>query len=131
MNNAKATIGIDKYKTTVIAGKNSIIVDEPEEKGGLDLGFHPQQLLAASLASCTAITLKMYTDRKEWDIGSIDVEVDIEQSEDKKETKFIRKISYQGNLDDKQKGRIEAIANACPIHKILLSQVAVETRVIA
>lgn len=131
MNSAKATIGIDKYKTTVTAGKNSIIVDEPEEKGGLDLGFHPQQLLAASLASCTAITLKMYTDRKEWDIGPIDVEVDIEQSEDKKETKFIRKISYKGNLDDKQKGRIEAIANACPIHKILLSQITVETRVIA
>lgn len=102
MNSAKATIGIDKYKTTVTAGKNSIIVDEPEEKGGLDLGFHPQQLLAASLASCTAITLKMYTDRKEWDIGPIDVEVDIEQSEDKKETKFIRKISYKGNLEDRK-----------------------------
>lgn len=130
MNSAKATIGIDKYKTTVTAGRNSIIVDEPEDKGGLDLGFHPQQLLAASLASCTAITLKMYIDRKEWDIGPIDVEVDIEQSEDKKETKFIRKISYQGNLDDKQRGRIEAIANACPIHKILLSQVAIETVVI-
>lgn len=126
----KASIGKEKYKTIVTAGKNSILVDEPEDKGGLDLGLHPQQLLAASLASCTAITLKMYTDRKEWDIGPIDVEVDIEQTEDKKETKFIRKISYQGNLDQKQKSRIESIANACPIHKILHAQIAIETVVI-
>lgn len=127
MNIVKASIGTDKYKTSVIAGKNSIIVDEPIDKGGLDLGFQPQELLAASLASCTAITLKMYADQKEWTINSFQVDVTIEQSEDKSTTKFVRKISFEGNLDEKQHTRIVAIANACPIHKVLLSQIVIDT----
>jgi putative redox protein len=127
MNIVKASIGTDKYKTSVIAGKNSILVDEPIDKGGLDLGFQPQELLAASLASCTAITLKMYADHKQWTINSFQVDVMIEQSEDKSTTKFVRKISFDGNLDEKQQTRIVAIANACPIHKILLSQIAIDT----
>ncbi|MEN5231661.1 OsmC family protein [Sphingobacterium faecium] len=127
MNTVKASIGTDKYKTSVIAGKNSILVDEPIDKGGLDLGFQPQELLAASLASCTAITLKMYADHKQWTINSFQVDVMIEQSEDKSTTKFVRKISFDGNLDEKQHNRIVAIANACPIHKILLSQIAIDT----
>lgn len=127
MNIVKASIGTDKYKTSVIAGKNSIVVDEPLDKGGLDLGFQPQELLAASLASCTAITLKMYADHKEWTVNSLQVDVMIEQSEDKSTTKFVRKISFEGKLDEKQHTRIVAIANACPIHKILLSQIAIDT----
>ncbi|MQP29442.1 OsmC family peroxiredoxin [Sphingobacterium faecium] len=127
MNIVKASIGTVKYKTSVIAGKNSIIVDEPIDKGGLDLGFQPQELLAASLASCTAITLKMYADQKEWTINSFQVDVTIEQSEDKSTTKFVRKISFEGNLDEKQHTRIVAIANACPIHKVLLSQIVIDT----
>lgn len=127
MNIVKASIGTDKYKTSVIAGKNSIVVDEPLDKGGLDLGFQPQELLAASLASCTAITLKMYADHKEWTVNSFQVDVIIEQSDDKSTTKFVRKISFEGKLDEKQHTRIVAIANACPIHKILLSQIAIDT----
>ncbi|WP_293929301.1 OsmC family protein [Sphingobacterium sp. UBA6320] len=127
MNIVKASIGTDKYKTSVIAGKNSIVVDEPLDKGGLDLGYQPQELLAASLASCTAITLKMYADHKEWTVNSFQVDVMIEQSEDKSTTKFVRKISFEGKLDEKQHTRIVAIANACPIHKILLSQIAIDT----
>ncbi|HCU43549.1 MAG TPA: OsmC family peroxiredoxin [Sphingobacterium sp.] len=127
MNIVKASIGTDKYKTSVIAGKNSIVVDEPLDKGGLDLGFQPQELLAASLASCTAITLKMYADHKEWTVNSFQVDVMIEQSDDKSTTKFVRKISFEGKLDEKQHTRIVAIANACPIHKILLSQIAIDT----
>lgn len=127
MNIVKASIGKDKYKTSVIAGKNSIVVDEPLDKGGLDLGFQPQELLAASLASCTAITLKMYADHKEWTVNSFQVDVMIEQSDDKSTTKFVRKISFEGKLDEKQHTRIVAIANACPIHKILLSQIAIDT----
>jgi putative redox protein len=127
MNIVKASIGTDKYKTSVIAGKNSIVVDEPLDKGGLDLGFQPQELMAASLASCTAITLKMYADHKEWTVNSFQVDVMIEQSEDKSTTKFVRKISFEGKLDEKQHTRIVAIANACPIHKILLSQIAIDT----
>ncbi|CDS91416.1 OsmC family protein [Sphingobacterium faecium] len=127
MNIVKASIGTDKYKTSVIAGKNSIVVDEPLDKGGLDLGFQPQELLAASLASCTAITLKMYADHKEWTVNSFQVDVMIEQSDDKSTTKFVRKICFEGKLDEKQHTRIVAIANACPIHKILLSQIAIDT----
>lgn len=127
MNIVNASIGTDKYKTTVTAGQNNIIVDEPLDKGGLDLGFQPLELLAASLASCTVITLKMYADHKEWLIDSFDIDVMIEQSEDKKLTKFVRKISFEGQLDEKQQARIVAIANACPIHKILHSQITIDT----
>lgn len=127
MNTVVAKIENEKYKTSITAGNHKMIVDEPLDMGGLDLGFQPLELLAASLASCTAITLRMYIDRKDWQISHIQVAVDIEPSEDKSQTKYIRRISYEGILDSKNEQRLHAIANACPIHKILLSQVNVET----
>lgn len=73
-----ARIGTEKYYTEVTAGKNIIITDEPLDKGGQDKGFNPFELLASSLATCTAATLRMYIDRKGWSVPEIDVEVEME-----------------------------------------------------
>ena len=66
------------YAHSLTAGHHTLIVDEPAEKGGTDTGPTPGQLLALSLASCTAITIEMYADRKGWDVGDLEVEVDYE-----------------------------------------------------
>ena len=66
------------YAHSLTAGNHTLIADEPVEKGGTDTGPTPTQLLALSLASCTAITIEMYADRKEWDVGDVAVDVDYE-----------------------------------------------------
>ncbi len=74
----KASLGKTKYYTEVIAGENQLITDEPVDKGGQNKGFNPFEILATSLASCTAATLRMYIDRKQWNVEKIDVEVELE-----------------------------------------------------
>lgn len=129
MHTVNATIGKDLYQTTLTAGTNTIIADEPLDLGGQDSGFNPKELLSASLASCTAITLKMYAQRKNWPVAEFFVEVSILENIETKHTEFQRVISYTGTLDESQAKRIEAIANACPIHKLLSSAISVSTTI--
>ena len=68
MKTSFATIGKQKYKTEIQAGNHIIMADEPEELGGGNLGFTPTELLESSLAACTAMTIRMYADRKGWDL---------------------------------------------------------------
>jgi len=125
----KASLGKTKYYTEVIAGENKIITDEPVDKGGQNKGFNPFEILATSLASCTAATLRMYIDRKEWDIEKIDVEVELENFPLTKLTVFKRSISFEGsNIDSDQLKRLYAIADACPIHKILTNEIEIQTK---
>lgn len=126
MASVKARIGSENYKTTLSTATNTIIADEPVDKGGSDLGFSPFELLASSLASCTAITLRMYTDRKGWDVGAIDVDVSIEQDEDKV-AHFYRKVKLERTPDGVDTQRIIAIANACPTHKLLSGNIEIHT----
>jgi len=123
-----AQIGTEKYYTEVTAGKNRIITDEPLDKGGQDKGFNPFELLAASLATCTAATLRMYIDRKGWSVPEIDVEVDLDHYPQTKNTLFTRKISY-GNaiLEAEQQARLHYIADACPVHKMLQGTIEINT----
>ena len=115
-----ARIGTEKYYTEVTAGKNKIITDEPLDKGGQDKGFNPFELLAASLATCTVATLRMYIDRKGWSVPEIDVEVEMENYPQTKNTIFTRKISYgDALLEAEQLARLHHIADACPVHKML------------
>lgn len=124
----KASLGKEKYYTEVIAGENQIITDEPVDKGGQNKGFNPFEILATSLASCTAATLRMYIDRKEWDVEKINVEVDLENFPLTKRAVFKRDISFEGNLDDEQLKRLHAIADACPVHKILTNDIEILTK---
>ena len=107
-----------------IEGGHKIVLDEPAEAGGADLGPKPTLLLASSLAGCTAITLELYAARKGWDLGEVEVDVDV--SYDKAlPTSFDVAIRVSGELDDEQRERLLVIAGKCPVHKVLAHETAV------
>lgn len=130
----------DIFTSEVASGKHLLIADEPENEGGKDLGPAPYDLLCASLGSCTAMTIRMYTDLKKWELKSVEValkhsKVVINDSEgnptnDKKDH-ILREITLLGNLDEKQKERIIKIANKCPVHKTLSPAIDIETVLIS
>ena len=117
------------YAHSLTAGHHKLIVDEPAEKGGSDTGPTPGQLLALSLASCTAITIEMYADRKGWEVGDWEVEVDYGDESGDKEARYEVVIRLPGELSKKQMERIRAIAHKCPVHRKLKGHVAIEDRV--
>lgn len=108
---------------------NVVIADEPVEKGGKDAGFSPKELLASALAACTSATVKIYADRKGWDLKELKTEVELEFINEENKTVINRKLNFIGNLDESQKNRLLAVANGCPIHKILSSPIEIETKV--
>lgn len=96
-------------------------VDEPPAAGGTDTGPRPTQLLGASLAGCIAITVEMYAERKGWDVGA--VEVDVEMSyEGPVPSGFKVGLKLPGHLDAEQKRRLLVIATRCPVHKVLAGE---------
>ncbi len=127
MKKITARIGKELYKTEIKSTTNTIIADEPTEVGGKDLGFAPGELLASSLGACTAITLRMYANRKGWDLTDAKVEVTFEWNEEKTKSIINRKIALFGTLDDTQRERLLKIANNCPIHKVLSNPIEIET----
>jgi len=125
----KASLGTEKYYTEVIAGENKIITDEPIDKGGGNKGFNPFEILATSLASCTAATLRMYIDRKGWEIPMINVEVDLDNYPQTRMAQFCRVIDFGvTELSDDIKDKLYKIADACPIHKILTNDIEILTK---
>jgi len=122
----KASIGTELYKVEIESPTgNVVIADEPIGKGGQDKGFSPTELLASALGACTCATLRMYADHKAWDLEK--VEAVIELINEDGQTKFMRKLQLTGNLDEVQRTRLLAVANACPIHKILTNPIVIET----
>ena len=115
------------YTTLISDSHHHLIADEPYDKGGMDEGPTPRQLLAASLASCMAITLKMYTNRKEYAVEFIEVKVDHEYIYDQENPHFTAKVTIKANVDDAAKEKIGIIAQKCPIHKLLHRAVEIET----
>lgn len=125
MATVKANIKNTLYSTTITAAGNSMTADESVENGGQALGFSPSELLASSLAACTSITLRMYANRKEWDLQEADIEVGFETVDGT--TRFNRTITLKGTLDEEQKQRLMDIANKCPIHKALNNAIQITT----
>ncbi len=123
----KAKIAQEQYQVKIEASGNTLIADEPIDEGGLNLGFNPNELLAASLAACTSITLRMYANNKTWDLKEVHVDVDLEWDKASNQTVINRKIELVGNLDEAQRARILAVANACPVHKILSNTIEINT----
>ncbi|WP_224490870.1 bifunctional alpha/beta hydrolase/OsmC family protein [Robertkochia flava] len=129
----------DKFTTQMFAGDTYMLADEPEAYGGANLGPTPYDLLAAALASCTAMTLRMYLDRKDWKVERINVFVshsrkhgeDCEVCTDPNARidHFQREIQIEGDLDPEQMKRILVIANKCPVHKSLETPNHIETRI--
>jgi putative redox protein len=108
------------YEHEVEIREHRLIVDEPEASGGGDQGPSPTELLAASLASCTAITIEMYADRKEWDLGEVVVTADFTEATADSAAKFKVDIQSPAELTDEQRDRILTIAHKCPVHRALL-----------
>lgn len=109
---------------------NIVIADEPIEKGGKDLGFSPKELLASALAACTSATVRMFADRKGWGLEEMKVNIELERNENENKTVINRKLEFIGNLDDTQKDRLLAVANACPVHKILTNPIEINTELV-
>jgi putative redox protein len=99
-------------------GKHDLRVDEPPQAGGTDTGPRPTELLGASLAGCIAITVEMYADRKGWDVGELEVDVEMGY-EGPVPTSFEVGVKLPGELDEEQRRRLLVIATKCPVHKVL------------
>ena len=127
------------YTTHVQSGKHKLIADEPASVGGADLGPSPYGYLLAGLGACTAMTLKMYARRKQWNLQAVDVhlshdkihaedcECDLEGDSKGRLDKIERFIEVEGDLTDEQKARLLQIADMCPVHRTLESEVLVKT----
>lgn len=106
-----------------------LLADEPAEHGGEDNGPSAQELLAASLASCTAITIEMYAKRKNWDIGRIAVEAEYTPAERGAPTRFRLTLRLPADLTEEQLERLSVIAAKCPVHRTLDGEVMFDERI--
>jgi putative redox protein len=128
MSSAKVTIGSEHYRMDIVSGgENMLIADEPAEVGGKNMGSSPDELLCAALGACTAATLRMYADRKQWPLQGVTVEVSFERENSFTRTNIIRKITLSGDLSGEQSERLMDIANKCPLHKTLSHPIHIET----
>jgi len=131
-------IGKSKYRTEIVARNHTIIADEPIKFGGKDAGLSPYELLLASLGSCTAMTLRMYADRKAWPLDEVLVHLEhfkqhaidcntCDEDHMAKIDKFERTIELKGALTQEQQDRLLSIANRCPVHRTLENNIEIET----
>jgi putative redox protein len=108
---------------------HTLTADEPKDHGGDDAGPSPQELLAASLASCTAITMEMYAKRKGWDVNGVRVDCEYAPAERGHPTQFRLVMKMPAHLSEEQVERLAVIAAKCPIHRTLEGEVAFDERV--
>ena len=126
------------FRTEIVSGPHRLQADEPASVGGTNLGPTPYDLLSAALASCTTMTLRMYAEHKGLDLESSTVRVqhgkthardcDDCETRDGKVDEFLRELSFEGNLSDAERARLVEIADKCPVHRTLHSEVKVRTR---
>lgn len=127
MNLVRANIKEQLYKTVLKTATNTIVSDEPAIIGGQDLGFTPTQLFAASLAACTAMTVRMYADRKSWKLDFVNVDIDFDRNLNSKTVILTKNIEIHGDLDDEQRKRLLMIAKKCPIQKVLENTIEIKS----
>jgi putative redox protein len=126
----KATAIREKdYRHVVKVRSHDVTIDEPTETGGTDAGPSPQELLAASLASCTAVTMEMYAKRKGWNLGDVEVECTYTPAERGCPTRFRLTLRLPDDITDEQAERLQVIAAKCPVHRTLDGEVMFEERV--
>jgi uncharacterized OsmC-like protein/pimeloyl-ACP methyl ester carboxylesterase len=130
----------DNFTTSIQTKKHSFIADEPTSVGGDDFGPSPYDFLSAGLAACTVMTLKLYAERKKWDLQEVfvyityskkhsdDLNIDVDTP-----TRFDhlqKKLKFIGDLDEKQTQRLKEIASKCPVHKTLQNKIMIETEIL-
>jgi len=116
-------------KQHVSVREHRLTCDEISDLGGSDAGPSPQELLAASLASCTAITMEMYAKRKGWDVGEIIVDVEYEPAQRGSLTRFGIDVHMPESVPPEQRQRLMQVAAKCPIHRTLEGEVMFEEKV--
>jgi putative redox protein len=122
---ARATLAEARYRTEIRAGHHDIVADEPASAGGADAGPNPFALVMSGLGACTAITLRMYAERKGWALKGFSVGLTCYRDADKS-VKVDRVISIDG-LDDEQKKRLLEIADKTPVTLALKSGMPIAT----
>ena len=118
-----------KFTHEVKVREHELTADEPADAGGDDLGPSPQELLAASLASCTAITIEMYAKRKGWDVSGLEIDCRYTPAERGCPTRFELVMKLPAHLSEEQVERLQVIAAKCPVHRTLEGEVAFDERV--
>jgi uncharacterized OsmC-like protein len=124
------------------AGRHSLTADEPVPSGGTDTGPDPYALILAALGACTSMTLRLYADRKQWPLEGITVRLsqqkihardcaECETKDDTRIDRIMREISLTGPLTEAQRQRLLEIANRCPVHRTLIDQKDIVTRLSA
>lgn len=126
------------FYTEVSAGGHSLVADEPTSFGGTDKGPTPYDFLLGALGSCTAMTLRMYANRKDWPLDSVTVRLSHGkiyaddcnncETETGKIDRIEREIEIEGDLSDAQREKLLEIADKCPVHRTLTSETVIEDR---
>jgi putative redox protein len=132
MDSMKATARrVNSFKHTIDIRNHHLGADEPRDVGGDDSAPSPQELLAASLASCTAVTIEMYAQRKGWKLGHVEVTCEYQPAERGCPTRFdlVLRVPSSSNLSDEQIDRLKVIAAKCPVHRTLDGEVMFSERV--
>jgi putative redox protein len=127
MAHAKASIGITNYAVSITAGRHQLLADEGVNLGGKDVGPAPYELLCAALGACTAITLRMYAERKAWPLRGVHVDVRFELKG--KEGAIACVLSFEGELDEQQRARLADIAERTPVTLTLKESVVITTTI--
>ncbi|MEJ2098471.1 MAG: alpha/beta fold hydrolase [Desulfobacterales bacterium] len=130
-------IGQSELVTDIMAGGHRLVADEPISSGGSNLGPTPYDYLMAGLGACTAMTLRLYADRKDWPLDSVTVRLNQQkihaddcetcETEEGRLDQIERQIELEGALDEQQTDRLLQIANRCPVHRTLKSEIVIKT----
>ena len=126
MAHARASIGTTNYRTAIVTGHHTLTVDEGPELGGKDVGPAPYDLLTSALAACTAITLRMYAERKQWPVMAVHADVHYVREGDKQH--IDRVLTIEGAVDEEQKKRMADIAERTPVTLTLKGGLEIRTR---
>lgn len=124
---AEARFGAEGYRVEIDSGGHALVADEPASVGGGGAGPDPFALLYASLASCVAITIRMYASRKEWPLTGGVVRIFPERKPASPVDSIEIRLTLEGDLTDEQRARIIDIAGRCPVHRTLEREVPIRT----
>jgi putative redox protein len=126
MAHAKASIGTTNYQTAIVTGHHRLTADEGPGLGGKDVGPGPYELLTSALAACTAITLRMYAERKQWPVTAVHADVHFVREGDRQH--IDRVLTIEGGVDAEQKKRMADIAERTPVTLTLKGGLEIRTK---